>query len=192
MTKTSSASSNDKETATKAKPTSAKGSSTRKSSTEIILSVLATLYQRGNKSPEKKKVESLCKLNSNKTFLNSITQLKKTGMIVADGEAFCLTDKAIASLGDEMISGGGTNEEVHGRILANLKGKKAALFKILADGKAHDKEDVAQELGFVKEGKKQKGFQNLIGEMKKKEGLVEYPSPDTVQLNKEVCFPWDT
>jgi hypothetical protein len=124
MTKTSSASSNDKETATKAKPTSAKGSSTRKSSTEIILSVLATLYQRGNKSPEKKKVESLCKLNSNKTFLNSITQLKKTGMIVADGEAFCLTDKAIASLGDEMISGGGTNEEVHGRILANLKAKR--------------------------------------------------------------------
>ena len=90
-----------------------------------------------------------------------------------------------------MTSGGGTNEETHEKLLATLKGKKAAMFKILADGKEHDKEEVAQELGFTEKGKKQKGFQNLIAEMKSKENLVEYPTPQTVQLNKEVCFPWD-
>ena len=191
MTKTPS-SADDKVSVTKAKPTSSKAPPTsKKPSSDIILSVLATLYQRGNKTPEKKKVESLCKLNSNKTFLNAMTKLKKTGMVSADGDTFSLTKKAIESLGNEIGSAAGTNEEVHEQILATLKGKKATMFKILADGKAHDKEAVAQELGFAEMGKKQKGFQNLIGEMKNKDGLVEYPSNDTVKLIKEICFPWD-
>lgn len=194
MTKASSKTTS-KASAAKAKPTVAKGGIASKkggvSSSDTILSTLATLYQRGNKSPDKKLVESLCaKAMAKKTFMNTITKLKEKELVVATTNTFALTETAMDEMGDDMFSTGVTNEEVHEKLLEKLKGKKVAMFKLLADGNVHNKEDVARELKF-KEGKKQKGFQNLIAEMKNKEHLVEYPSADTVQLIKAICFPYD-
>ena len=89
-----------------------------------------------------------------------------------------------------MDLGGTTNAEVHEKIKSQLKGKFVMLFEILSDGEIHSKDDVAHALDFDG-GKSQKGFQNMMGVMKNKEGLIIYPTSDTVQLVKEICFPFE-
>jgi hypothetical protein len=86
--------------------------------------------------------------------------------------------------------GGTSNDDVHDKIKSQLKGKYIRMFDILKDGEAHSKEELALQLDF-EDGKKQKGFMNMLGVMKNKEELIFYPDKDTVQLVKETCFPFD-
>lgn len=194
MAKKSTTAVNKSPSPAKAKPTNAKPSKNKtgdKPATRVILETMALLYARGTETPERKKVASLTALNP-KTMANAVTKLKQKDLLECpSGDTFKLTDKGVEEL-SEFLEGeiGKTNEEVHEKIKAKLKGKEVAFFDLLVDGAEHDKEVVAKALGFV-DGKKQKGFQNLAGVLKNKHSVVFYPTKDTVQLVKDVCFPWD-
>jgi len=119
---------------------------------------------------------------------NAITKLKKKGLLLAEGSTFALTEEGGKEM-DSMIVSGTTNAEVHAFFKGDLKGKQVRMFEFLADGKEHDKEDVAKGLDYSKD-KTQKVFQNLLCEMKNKAQLIDYPTKDTVRLRQDICFPF--
>eukprot|EP00529_Nitzschia_sp_RCC80_P036920 CAMPEP_0113477646 /NCGR_PEP_ID=MMETSP0014_2-20120614/20315_1 /TAXON_ID=2857 /ORGANISM="Nitzschia sp." /LENGTH=191 /DNA_ID=CAMNT_0000370747 /DNA_START=361 /DNA_END=936 /DNA_ORIENTATION=+ /assembly_acc=CAM_ASM_000159 len=173
----------------KAAPVKAKASpKSSQPAREVILAAMAKLWHRGNKTPDKTKVESVSQLNK-KTFANTVAKLKQNGLLTATGSTFELTDEGLKKTKD-MDLGGTTNAQVHEKIKSQLKGKFIKLFEVLSDGEIHSKDDVARALDFAG-GKSQKGFVNMMGVMKNKEELILYPTKDTVQLVKETCFPFE-
>ena len=189
MTKTSKYSSSAKKVSpTKVKPSVVKKPSSSKSADQVILEAMAKLLNRGTKVVEKKKLLSVTRLND-KTMANAITKLKQKGFLDGRG-SFELTDDGRKEVSDMDIEGGSTNKEVHESIKSTLKGKAIRLFELLENGDEHCKEEIAQALDFKDKGKKQKGFQNLVASVKS-EGIVCYPTKDTIQLVKEQCFPYD-
>lgn len=161
-----------------------------KTSDDLILEALANFRLKREDAPTKEKLISVTMIVK-KTFLNRLPKLKEKGLITYDKSGVSLTEKGIAALGP-LAEVPKSNEEVHERLMKDLKPKEQRFFKFLLDHeeaeyKAHLKEDVAKALGY--ESKKQKTFQNLIGAMKGK-NIVEYPDSDHVKFVKDTCFPW--
>ncbi|CAB9498670.1 expressed unknown protein [Seminavis robusta] len=151
-----------------------------------ILDVIAKLYAGGNKTPKREQVAKLCAIAA-KTLANTVAKLKKKDLVECpDAQTLGLTESGLEHVGD-LASAGSSNEEVHERIKNDLKGKQVTLFDLLADGEVHEKDDIAEKLGY--ENRSVKAFANLIGAVKGK-GIVIYPTPATIQLDKERCFPF--
>ena len=162
-----------------------------KTSDDLILEALANFRLKREDAPTKEKLISVTMIVK-KTFLNRLPKLKEKGLITYDKSGVSLTEKGIAALGP-LAEVPKSNEEVHERLMKDLKPKEQKFFKLLLGfedaepNKVHLKEDIAKALGY--ESKKQKTFQNLIGAMKAK-NIVEYPDSDHVKFVKDTCFPW--
>ena len=157
-------------------------------SKKLIMEALGSFYSRGVKSVSKDKLITATKM-AFKTMSNTLPKLRTDGYLQTDEPKMVgLTEKGISALGD-IASCGTTNEEVHDKIKADLTGKGVALFEALIDGEEYDKDALAKQLEY-KDGKKTKTFINLTGQMRTSK-IVDYPTPQTIALNKETCFPFD-
>jgi len=169
---------------------SSSGDSGGKTAEQQVAEVLAKFVARGNREPEREKIESITKLKK-KTVANIMTSFRKKGCVELKGKTVNVTDKGVEYFGPMAETGGATNAEVQAKIKEGLKGKALTLFEVLEGGK-NDREEVAKELGY--DNGKVKGFLNLLSASKysekKADGFIDYDS-STVQLNREVCFPWD-
>ena len=153
---------------------------------ELILKFAADAYCKGSTGvvPDKPTMltkDKLIQLTglAKKTVLNNLAKLKKEGLVEYPAPQFlALTAMGVAHMGEhcQML----TPTERASQFLQELNGKSLALYDLLKDGESRCKEDVAQDLNF-EGGRRQKGFQNLIGKWKTA-GMVEYPSKDKVKM----------
>ena len=154
---------------------------------ELILKFAADAYCKGSAGVvpgqqttmlAKDKLIQLTGL-AKKTVLNNLAKLKKEGLVeYPEPQFLALTAVGVAHMGDECKIL--TPHERASQFLQDLKGKSLALYELLKDGESRFKEDVAKDLNY-EGGRRQKGFQNLIGKWKTA-GMVEYPSKDKVKM----------
>ena len=120
------------------------------------------------------------------TFPSLISRMAKTGLIVYGSQPRTLkiTDKgrSRAPADHEFVT---SNAEHHESIRNKLKGKARQIFDLLADGKAHHKDDIMVAVNCTNP----KTFAPLMSRELKKHGYIEYPSNGMVQLSN-VCFPF--
>ena len=153
---------------------------------ELILKFAADAYCKGSTGvvPDKPTMltkDKLIQLTglAKKTVLNNLAKLKKEGLVeYPEPQFLALTAVGVAHMGDECKIL--TPHELASKLMHELKGKSLALYGLLKDGESRSKEDVAKDLNF-EGGRRQKGFQNLIGKCKTA-GMVEYPSKDKVKM----------
>ena len=168
--------------------TSGGGKKDGKTAEEKILEALAIHHARKRgESLERDQVLKRTGIAA-KTLSNKLPKLKEKGLLEYAGKTIQLTEAGVEHCGP-MADSGSTNEEVHNRLKGDLKTKQLALVDLLMDGKAHAKDDIAKKLGLFENGKKTKGFVNLVGAMRTA-GHVVYPTPSTVQLDQETWFPY--
>jgi len=160
------------------------------SSKKKILACLATLRKRGIVNASRNHVAAMCGV-SKKTLANALSIYKSKGWVeYPDKDTVTITDKAMKEAAAEIDDAGGdfptSNEAIHDEIKQKYlkKGKMCQVFDILADGRAHSKQDVAERIGA-----KSKNMANILADMKKI-GIVEYPDSKQVQLATEMCFPF--
>ena len=147
------------------------------SAKQQILKFAADAYCKGGTSLDRDKLIVLTKL-AGKTVMNNLSKLKKEGLIeYSDSKTICLTEAGVEYMGDQCKIL--TPEEIRAELMEGLKGKPLRLYDLLKDGKTYLKDHVAKELDF--EGKRQKGFQNLVGKLKSA-GMVQYPDKDHISL----------
>jgi hypothetical protein len=84
---------------------------------------------------------------------------------------------------DDLVS---TNAQIHEQIRNKLKGKPLEVFNILADGEEHEKSDIMEAINCTNKST----FAPMMSRTLAKGGFVEYPTPKTVRLNREKCFPF--
>jgi len=156
------------------------GSSSSPSAREQILKIVADSYCRGKNLVKIDKLVTTTKL-AKKTIMNAVGKLKKEKILnVPEAGSVGLTEEGVEYMGEDckILS----PEEKRAKMMENLSGKSLKLYELLQDGETRSKEDVAKELGF--EGKKQKGFVNLIGK-NKTGGMVEYPDKDHIKMTDD-------
>ena len=79
-----------------------------------------------------------------------------------------------------------SNEEYHEQIKKELKGKAVQIFEILQDRQIHKKADIMKAINCTNKNT----FAPLLSRAFAKNGYIQYPSRDTVQLS-DTCFPFD-
>jgi predicted transcriptional regulator len=157
----------------------------KKSAQEIILELAAESYSLGNETLPRSRLTMGTGL-ATKTVINNLAKLKQKGLIeYPDPKTIKLTQEGVNAVGT-LANLPKTNADRHECIKKNLKGKHINLFDLLLDGNIHDKNAIANALGY--DSQKTKGFVNLIGAMRS-QGLVEYPDKQTVKLS-DICFPF--
>jgi hypothetical protein len=158
----------------------AKGCDAKKerSAQDIILGLLAESAGMGEESFPREHLTRGTGL-ADKTVRNNLTKLKAKGWVEFDSQVIRLTASGRASSG-AMENVPMTNAELHERIKINLKGKPLELFELMQDGEVHEKDMLAQKLGY--EDKMVKAFKNVISTLSGR-GLVQYPDPSSAQLS---------
>ena len=145
---------------------------------EKILKIVADSYCKEEEKCPRDRIAKLAKL-SMKTVQNNATILKNDGLLCYPcKDSVALTELGVKRMGDQCKIM--TPEEKRAKLVEGLKGKPLRLYELLNDGSTWSKDELALKLGF-EQGKKQKGFQNLVGKWKG-EGMIEYPSKDDVKL----------
>jgi hypothetical protein len=144
---------------------------------EIILGLLAESAGVGDESLPRDRLVQGTGL-SPKTVTNNLPKLKAMGLVEYDAKTVRLTPRGIESTG-AMENAPKTNADIHERIKGGLKGKPLELFELMQDGGRHDRDWLAQQLGY--DDKTTKAFVNAIGKLSG-QGLVQYPDPSSAQL----------
>ena len=158
----------------------------KKSAQQLILELTAESYSLGEDSLPRDRLTQGTGLAA-KTVVNNLTKLKKQGLIeYPDAQSLRLTTPKGVQAAGSLAQAPATNAERHERLKKNLKGKQIALFDLLADGGARDRDDVARALGY--ENKRTKAFENVKGKLSG-QGLLSYPDNQTMQL-ADLCFPF--
>ena len=128
-----------------------------------------------------------------KGFKNPLSSLKTEGIVdYPDKKSVSLTPIGLNSPEAKAVVPPKDNGEVQACLKALLCLKQVQIFDVLADGKAHLREDVSTAVGYSNPGSK--GYKNSVGKMSSL-GIVCYP-PDNanpkrkwVQLT-DMCFPF--
>jgi hypothetical protein len=119
-------------------------------------------------------------------YKKMLSILKKEGFIdFPDKNTMQLTDKGIEETGGqapEPLS----NEDFHEIIKEMLQPKHREAFDFLADGRAHERSELAEVLGYDNDGTP--GFKKTLSQVKK-HAFVEFVGRDMVQLSDK-AFPF--
>lgn len=157
---------------------------TKKGAQQVILELAAESYSLGEESLPRARLTQGTGLAA-KTVTNNLAKLKQKGLIECpDAQTLRLTPEGVRAAGS-LANAPATNAERQERLKEKLTGKQLALFDLLADGGARDRDDVARALGY--ENKKTKAFVNLKGKLSS-QGLLSYPDSRSMQL-ADLCFP---
>ena len=119
------------------------------------------------------------------TIANALTKHKKAGSITFDSKTVTITEAGLeqADVSDDLSFA--TNEEFHKKIQdsLNLNDRSRQLFAELADGRVHQKKEVAEAMGM----KMNSTWANMLTPMKK-QSVVIYDR-ETIQLTDDM-FPF--
>ena len=160
-----------------------------------IIGSMAELRALGKPNPPRIEVALFSGYTNaqSKGFKNPLSRLKTEGIVdYPDKKSVCLTPIGLDSPEAKVVVPPKDNGEVQARLKALLCPKQVQIFDVLADGKAHLREDVSTAVGYSNPGSK--GYKNSVGKMSSL-GIVCYP-PDNanpkrkwVQLT-DMCFPF--
>jgi len=158
-----------------------------KTAAQMVLETLAQFRVRGVEQVERNKIPS-AGFNPG-SITNALTSLKKKGYVDEPGPRLLrLTPAGIAFLGP-LAEKPSNPADVHDRLKQALKGKSIKLFNLISDGKVHDREALAQALGYG-DGKSNRSFLNLVYALGGKNYLAKNSDKDSIQLDPEICFPF--
>ena len=167
---------------------SKRSTSTGGNASQTVLNVIASVSQlNGSKDVRRKEVESFlnCQAPMGKsTFANSLTKLKKEGLISTSKSGVITISKKGMDKATVQDMSKATNEDFHKSIKekSKLTEKQRALFDYLADGKVHNKKEAAAAIGC----KMNSTWANMLTKLKKL-GIIEF-GRETINLTKKM-FP---
>ncbi|CAB9498474.1 expressed unknown protein [Seminavis robusta] len=180
-----------KKTAKSAGKTSAKsskgtGSGSINKAQENIVITLGKLKAIGMVQPKKTEVQIFSGNSKTKAgYEKNLGTLRKLGYIeYLSGSMVKLAEKGIRFVG-VVDPSSITNESVHNDMKEMLVPKAREIFDVLADGKVHNRREVAEHLNY--DMTKLSGYEKNISKMKTL-GFVEYHSKTTFALTDR-CFP---
>ena len=160
-----------------------------------IIGSMAELRALGKPNPPRIEVALFSGYSNaqSKGFKNPLSSLKTEGIVdYPDKKSVSLTPIGLNSPEAKAVVPPKDNGEVQARLKAFLCPKQVQIFDVLADGKAHLREDVSTAVGYSNPASK--GYANSVGKMSSL-GIVCYP-PDNanpkrkwVQLT-DMCFPF--
>jgi hypothetical protein len=119
------------------------------------------------------------------TIANSLTKLRKAGLIIMAPGVITITDKGVDQADIRSDMSYASNEEYHKIIKDKMKlsARACKLFDELADGKVHNKKQVAAVIG----SKMNSTWANMLTPLKKLR-VVEYEK-ETINLTNDM-FPF--
>ena len=137
---------------------------------------------------------------SSKAFANAFRKLKDNGYIGVHQQSSHVKflDRGWNEMEHCNLNVPRSNEEVHSTIrilLCKIASEKKSMpkmgeiFDILCDGQLHDRQDVAEAVGY--KCLASKGFTGPIATMKEL-GLIETNSTRCLKLSTKLCFPYGT
>lgn len=153
------------------------------SSKDRIVQAIASRVVFGDDKPSRKMIMGIAQIKSDKSFANTIADLKIKGKLVAyDKDSIWLTEKGRSYVGKEALSPPENNEAMHVLLKDTLKGKKPKdIFDLLSNGEWWTRSEIADELG---DDESKKGFKNAVSTLSK---LVEKNGGKSRLL--DMCFP---
>ena len=152
-----------------------------------LLGVIAQLAPLHNGQPPRDLVARRAGYGSgdNPSFKKALSRASKKNFVdLSEKMVVFLTDMGKNEAGDAPALK--TNEECQEAILADLsRGKQTEAFRLLQDGKVHQRSDLAIKLGYSSE--KDGGFKKLLDRIRVS-GYLENVDKESVQLS-DICFP---
>lgn len=167
---------------------SKRSTSTGGNASRTVLNMIASVSQlNGSKDVPRQEVENYisCKAPMGKsTFANSLTKLKKEGLISTSKSGIITINKKGMDNAIVQDMSKATNEDFHKSIKeqSKLTERQRDLFDYLKDGKVHNKKEVAAAIGC----KMNSTWANMLTKLKKL-GIIEF-GRDTINLTKKM-FP---
>ena len=148
-----------------------------------IVQAIASLVVCGDDKPSRKVVMGIAQIKSDKSFANTIANMKiKEKLVAYDKDAIWLTEKGRGYVGEEALAPPENNEAMHDMLKDTLKGKKPKeIFDLLSNGEWWTRAEIADELG---DDESKKGFKNAASTLSK---LVEKKGGKSRLL--DMCFP---
>ena len=165
---------------------SKRSTSTGGNASQTVLNTIASVSQlNGSKDVPRKEVENYisCQAPMGKsTFANSLTKLKKEGLISTSKSGIITISKKGMDKAIVQDMSKATNEDFHKSIKEQLNERQCDLFDYLKDGKVHNKKEVAAAIGC----KINSTWANMLTKLKKL-GIIEF-GRETINLKKKM-FP---
>ena len=166
-----------------------RSTSTGGNAAQTVLNMIASVSQlNGSKDVSRKEVVNYISCQApmgNSTFLNSLTKLKREGLIsTAKTGTITITKKGMDKAIVQDMSKA-TNEDFHKSVKEqlDLTKRQCELFDYLVDGKVHKKKEAAAAIGCKKMNST---WANMLTALKKK-GIIEFDR-ENINLTKKM-FP---
>lgn len=156
---------------------------------QTILNVTATLARlSGSKSVPRKNMVAFTKcegVNGKSTIANSLTKLRKAGLIIMASGVITITDKGVDQADTSGDISYASNKDYHEKVKDKLKlsARSCQLFDELADGRIRDKKEVAAAIAC----KMNSTWANMLTPLKKLQ-VIEF-GKETINLTDDM-FPF--
>lgn len=173
-----------KRSSSASKPTAAKKS--KGCTKEQLFGVIAKLASLHNGKPPRDLVARHAGyVNAeNGSFKKALYRASKDNLIdLSEKDVVWLTELGQAEAGDPLEME--TNEQAQEGILKDLSPKMQEVFKLLQDGQAHLRTEIASTLKY--ENEQHQGFKKLLCRIREK-GYLNFVDKDSIQL-ADICFP---